>query len=334
MRAMLVMVMVASASAATWAQGASAAQVDRFLVATSRQIAEPRLRGKWLTYHVGREGRTIYDLAQRQPHDRIRQYQRIPYGINDTIVLDYDPRQSSGWIYRYATKQRTGFRVHRLGEVERMWMAHDWFAYDQVRIDPQTMRKTTTLNICDLANRWRRTFITRRFDPESVAVGHSVLVWYNPWVGEEGIWIFDKAGAADGKGPRPKRLIEVVGVIRPDTDDRRIAWFDTDSAYYHDLKTGKTADLLEGTDNRAATAVRIDRDWAAWADDDWQIFARHLPTGKVVRVTSSDDAGFNELIDLSGGYIVWRCADQLWAAKLTAPKKDVAPESRPAGRPD
>jgi hypothetical protein len=297
--------------------------VDRFLVAQDRDIAQPVAGGRWLVYHVGRDGQFVYNLRKRELHDKIRQYQRICYGVNDSIIFSFDPQQDSGWLYRMRNKHRRGFPYRRFGDMSRMWMSGPKFVYARQYISPTTRERAEILYVCDMSARWRQASITRSFDPESVSIGGDHVVWYDPNVNRRGIHGYDI------NTRRSRRLVEVNGAIRPDTDGANVVWFTRESAWRYDLATGKTHDLLEMQLVKSCTGVKVDGDWIAWTDADWNLFVMHLPSGRYGRITNSDDKGVNRLIDITGNFVIWQNADKLMAAQLDAPEPEPIPEPGP-----
>ena len=288
--------------------------VDSFVVAEGENLLDIKVHGHWLVYHEGRNGKFVYDLAARTPYDKLRQYHRIPYGVNDYFIFDYDPAQDSGWFYRFKAKSRRGFPSRQFGEVQNMWMTNRWMAFTRTWINSQTRERGQALVYTALGGRWDMNTIVQQFDPDSIAVGGDYLIWYGTTIDAEGIYACD----VTAKKPQGKRVIEVEGQMRPDTDGKHIVWFTQDSAYLYDLQTGETRDLLEDRLNRSCTAIRIAGDWVVWTDDDWNLLARHLPTDRVVTVASPEDTGAIELVDIDADHVIWKTGQTLHAAKLTA----------------
>lgn len=289
-----------------------ATSVDRFVVAEGRDLMDIKMHGRWLVYHEGRGGKFIYDLEARQPYDKVRQYHRIPYGLNEHFMFDYDPAQASGWFYRFKEKSRRGFPSKRFGELKDMWISGKWMVYRRTSLESAGPDRRDKLIHTTMGGGWEMTTLSSQFDPDSVAVGGDVAIWVGTEPGSEGIYL------ADASAPQPsgKRVIEVQGRLKPDTDGKQIVWFDQKSAYHYDIATGERRDLLEDRLNRTCTAVRVDGPWFVWTDSDWQLLARHMKTNQVVNLSNSEDTGAIELIDVSQGMVVWKSADTLNAAKL------------------
>ena len=288
--------------------GAAADVPSDMLAEAEKDIAMPRIEGRWVAFYNGREGRVIYDLTTRTEYDRIRQWSNIAYDLGNNYVIDAERQNMS--YYNFEKKNRYKWRTRYEGVdhlvVGSKWLAMTWGEYNK-------SFKMRLHDVVAMQGGGRdRKVVAKDVALAGIAMEQDLLVW--------GDYRFDQAGAYlyDTKADKKRRITESQTVTAIDTDGKIVVWKDDDAMHRFNAALGTGEILFFQAKSDSIRKFKIDGDWLVYQDDNDVIYAYHFPTGKELRVTSEiRHKGLVNLADISGRNIIFTVqANQLWVAEL------------------